>query len=105
MALEYRDNASLVVYAELPGIDPDRDIEITIIHDVLHIRAYRASGPEPKDHPSDLRYGSFVRDIPLPPGTAEDQVTATYRDGTLEVRAPFGEASATPAVTIPVAHD
>jgi len=51
MALEYRDNASLVVYAELPGIDPDRDIEITIIHDVLHIRAYRASGPEPKDHP------------------------------------------------------
>jgi HSP20 family protein len=105
MALEYRDRESLVVQADLPGIDPERDLHITISHDVLHIRASRESGPEPKDHPSDLRYGTFTRDIALPPGTAEDQVTAVYREGKLEVRAPVGSAHTVVAVTVRVDHD
>jgi HSP20 family protein len=90
LAIESREGDVLVIRADLPGIDPDTDVEIFIAHDILHIRAYRVVGPEPRDHPSDLRYGSFVRDIGLPPGTKEGEVSAAYGDGVLEVRVPIG---------------
>lgn len=90
MAVESREGDELVIRADLPGIDPESDIQVSIMHDVLHIRAYRPMGPEPRQHPSDLRYGTFVRDIALPPGTNEDEVTAVYEDGILEIRAPGG---------------
>ena len=32
---------SMIVRAEMPGIDPDRDVEITVADGVLHIRAER----------------------------------------------------------------
>lgn len=105
MALESREGSKLVIRAELPGIDPKRDIEITLTRDVLHIRAYRAVGPEPRDHPSDLRYGSFVRDITLPPNTTEDQVEARYHDGILEVVAPLGSHVGVESARIPVEVD
>ncbi len=102
MALEYLDDSSLVIQAELPGVDPERDIEVWIAYDVLHIRASRDLGPEPGDHASDLRYGAFVRDIALPPGTEEEFVSATYADGLLEVRAPIGDPARPAATRIPV---
>ena len=90
MALESREGDVLIIRAELPGINPETDMDIFIAHDILHIRAYREMGPEPRDHPSDLRYGSFVRDIGLPPGTEESEISATYAGGVLEIRAPIG---------------
>jgi HSP20 family protein len=104
MALEGREGDNLVIRADLPGIDPETDIDISIAHDVLHIRAYREVGAEPRDHPSDLRYGSFVRDIGLPAGTREDQVSAAYGDGVLEVRAPIGTGVKVAARSVPVAR-
>jgi HSP20 family protein len=91
MAIESREGDTLTIRADLPGIDPMTDIEIFIIHDVLHVRASREAGPEPRDHPSDLRYGTFVRDIGLPAGTHEDEVTAAYEAGVLEIRVPIGQ--------------
>ena len=102
MAIEGREGEELVIRADLPGINPESDIEIVILHDVLHIRAYREAGPEPPEHPSDLRYGSFIRDIALPAGTREHEVSATYRAGVLEVRAPVGEGEAVDARIVPV---
>jgi HSP20 family protein len=102
MAIEFREGNHLVIQAELPGIDPDRDLEVTIAHDVLHIRASRETGPDPANLRSDLRFGTFVRDIPLPDGTLEDQVVASYRDDLLEVRAPIGDHTRVAAVRIPV---
>lgn len=101
MALEYRDGDDVVIQASLPGIDPERDLEVFVSHDVLHIRAGHAEGPEPAAYGSDLRYGTFARDIPLPAGTLEDQVTVTYQGTQLEVRAPFAHRPAQ-AVPIPV---
>jgi HSP20 family protein len=103
MALEYCENGSLIVQADLPGIDPERDIQITIVDDVLHIRACRETGPEPRDHPSDLRDGAFSRDIALPAGTTEGEVKAAYRDDRLEVRAPLGASHPAQAVVVRVA--
>ena len=88
---EYEDAGSLVIRAEIPDVDPEEDIEITIDGGRLHIRAERSERSEAKEGESyrtEFRYGSFRRSVPLPAGAAEDDVEASYRDGILEVRIP-----------------
>lgn len=92
MALEFRDGESLVIQADLPELDPERDIEIWVSHGVLHIRARNRRGVDERARGSDLRDGSFARDLALPAGAAGRSVRATYVDGRLEVRAPVGDA-------------
>jgi HSP20 family protein len=102
---EYQDEGTLVVRAELPGIDPDKDVEISVADDVLTIRAERKEESEHKEkdsYRSEFRYGSFLREFALPAGSREAEVTATYRDGVLEVRVPMGTVEKAPGVTIPV---
>ena len=91
---ELVDDKTLVVRAELPGVDPDQDIEITIDGGYLRIHAQRQEKEEHKDkdsYRSEFRYGSFSRSIPLPDGVKEEDIKATYADGVLEVRAPLPE--------------
>lgn len=91
---EYIDDKTLVVRAELPGIDPAKDVEISLAEGVLTIRAERQEKTEHKKkdtYRSEFRYGSFVRNIALPAGATEEDVSATYHDGVLEVRVPLGE--------------
>ncbi|GGG65540.1 hypothetical protein GCM10011374_31770 [Kocuria dechangensis] len=91
---EYRDGDTLVVRAELPGIDPDKDVELTVANDMLHLRAERREKTEHKDksgYRSEFRYGSFSRTVPLPKGCKDEDIAAAYRDGVLEVRVPVGE--------------
>lgn len=38
---EYREDGTLVVRADLPGIDPDKDVELTVADGMLHIQAER----------------------------------------------------------------
>jgi len=86
---EFQDGDTLVVRAELPEIDPDKDVEVTISDGMLHIRAHRTERAEHKDregYRSEFRYGSFERDVLLPSGVEDSDVAATYKDGVLEVR-------------------
>ena len=94
---EFEDDGQLVVRAEMPGIDPDEDVEITVSDHVLHLRAERRSESKTEDKKgfrSEFRYGSFSRRIPLPAGATEDDVKASYTDGILEVRIPIDHAEA-----------
>jgi HSP20 family protein len=94
---EFEDDGKLVVRAEMPGIDPDEDVEITVSDHVLHLRAERRSESKTEDKKgfrSEFRYGSFSRRIPLPAGATEDDVKASYTDGILEVRIPIDHAEA-----------
>jgi HSP20 family protein len=94
---EFREGDSVVVRAELPGIDPDKDVEVTVSDGVLHISAHREERSEHKDehsYRSEFRYGSFSREVPLPTGVDESQIKASYTDGVLEVRAPVPAAKA-----------
>ena len=106
---EYRENGTLVVRAEMAGIDPKKDVEITVFHGVLHISAERRE--EKKDEGKDyfrqeLRYGSFSRDLPLPDGVDESDVKATYKDGILEIRIPLPKDEVEkPTTKIPVTTD
>ncbi len=91
---EFQDEGALVVRAELPGIDPEKDVDITVANGVLTIKASREETSEKKEkasYRSEFRYGSFVRSVTLPAGASDDDVTASYADGVLEVRVPVGE--------------
>jgi HSP20 family protein len=82
----------LTVRAEVPGVDPEKDVEVTLSEGRLQIRAERREKTEQKDKGnfrSEFRYGSFFRSVPLPKGVKGEDITATYKDGVLEVRAPI----------------
>lgn len=91
---EYVEDGQVVVRADLPGVDPDRDVDISIEAGNLRIRAERRHEETTEGRSywrSEIRYGSFTRLIPLPTGTKEKDIKASYKDGILEVRAPVNE--------------
>jgi HSP20 family protein len=102
---EFREGNEYVIKGELPGIDPEKDVEITIVDGVMRLRAHRTERSEMKDtvaYRSEFHYGEFVREVPLPLGSSEADVKATYKDGILEVRVPIFE-EVKPSVThVPV---
>jgi len=76
-----------VIRAELPGLDPERDIEVTVEGRTLTIHAERRqkdSGP----YRSEFRYGSLTRLVRLPARVDAQDVTARYEKGVLEVSVP-----------------
>ncbi|HXX90675.1 MAG TPA: Hsp20/alpha crystallin family protein [Acidimicrobiales bacterium] len=103
---EYTEDGTLVVRAELPGIDPDQDVAIEVGDGALTIRAERSEIAEHAGrffHRHELRYGSFVRTLALPQGVEPEEVAASYKDGVLEIRVPLpAEATKTPSRRVPV---
>lgn len=94
---EFTEADHLVVRAELPGIDPEKDVEITVEDGRLQITAERREEEEKEGRHfrrRELRYGSFSRTLPLPEGTDEQAITASYHNGVLEVRVPTPKAAA-----------
>ena len=86
-----REDGTLVVRADLPGIDPDKDVELTIAGGMLHIEAERREEEKHEEKGylrQELRYGSLSRSLPLPEGVTEADIAATYKDGVLEIRIP-----------------
>lgn len=105
------------VRAELPGIDADRDLEVSIADGRLFLLAERRrgatgtagagdrgragrsgySGPsgEPGDPGyqgyagySEFRYGAFARALRLPPGARGTEATVRYENGVVTVTVP-----------------
>jgi len=72
------------VRAEIPGIDPEKDVDITVRDGQLTIKAERSEKKE-FDGRSEFSYGSFVRTVSLPAGANEDDIKATYDKGILSV--------------------
>jgi HSP20 family molecular chaperone IbpA len=81
---EYAEDGKYVVRAELAGIDPDKDAEITVSAGSLTIHAERHLTMD-KPHRSEFRYGSLTRTLPLPADANPDDVTAAYADGILTI--------------------
>jgi HSP20 family protein len=101
---EFVDDDKLVVRAELPGIDPERDVEINVRDHSLRIRAERHQEHREDEggrYHSEFHYGTFTRIVPLSSSVSETDVKASYRDGILEVRVPIDEKDAT-AKKIPI---
>lgn len=92
---DFMDDGTFVVRAELPGMDPEKDIELDVSNDTLTIRGERREEHKDKHH-HELHYGSFYRSVHLPVGVKAEDVKATYNDGVLEVRVPTPEKPAEP---------
>ncbi|MFJ8200816.1 Hsp20/alpha crystallin family protein [Streptomyces sp. NPDC096152] len=99
---EHMADGTYVLRAELPGIDPAKDVEITVTEDVLTLRAQRSEKTEER-HRTEFRYGTFARSVRLPAGARGDEATAEYKDGVLTIAVPVPEEK--PGTrTIPVRH-
>ena len=91
---EFTEDDKLVVRAELPGIDPERDVDIDIQDHSLRIRAERRHEERKEERGSfhsEFHYGTFTRVIPLATAASDKDVKASYRDGILEVRVPIDQ--------------
>ena len=91
----YDDGESIVVRAEIPGIDPD-DLEIHATLNSLTIKGERKQ-PEKKErasfHRRERSHGTFSRTINLPQEIDADKVHANYKLGVLDVLLPKAEAT------------
>ena len=84
-------DGSYEVRAELPGIDPAKDDDITVRDGQLTIKAERTEKKESNGR-SEFSYGSFMRSVTLPSGADEDSIKASYDKGILTVSVPVTEA-------------
>ena len=94
---EFVEGDTCVIRAELPGIDPDKDVELTVADGMLRIHAQRRVEEKTEDKGymrHELRFGTFTRTLPLPEGASDTDITASYKDGMLEIRIPVVERSA-----------
>ncbi len=104
---EFVEGDTCVIRAEIPGVDPEKDIEITVADGIVHLSAHREERTQeerPSGYRSEFRYGSFSRSVRLPEGATEQDVTATYKDGVLEVRIPVATARRPEPARIRVEH-
>ena len=89
----FEDGGTLVVRAELPGVAKD-DLSVKVAEDTLLISGERRHEEkvERRDYMRvERNYGSFSRSIPLPEGVKTEEISATLKDGVLEVRLPRAE--------------
>ncbi|HTQ15823.1 HSP20 family small heat-shock protein [Mycobacterium sp.] len=84
------EDGRYVVRAEIPGVDPAADIDITVRDGQLIVRAERSEKKEFNGR-SEFSYGSFVRAVSLPAGANDDDIQATYDKGILTVSVGLSE--------------
>ena len=81
---EYTEEGHYVVKAELAGIDPRTDADVTVGPGYLTIHAER-HGTSEGTLRSEFRYGSFTRTLPIPGDANPEDATAAYADGILTI--------------------
>jgi HSP20 family protein len=104
---ELREGDTLVIRAEMPGIDPDKDVEIDVRDQTLEIHAERKEEKTEEAEGmrrSEFRYGRFFRAVPLPSEAKAGDVSAQYKDGILEVRVPCAPQPEEAPKRIPVSR-
>jgi HSP20 family protein len=104
---EYQEGDTVVVRAEIPDLDPEKDLEVTVTGNELRIHAHREQKAEHKDkdgYRSEFRYGEFVREVLLPEGALSEEIKASYVNGILEVRIPCHEKPKVEVTKVPVTH-
>ena len=86
---QFKDGDDLVIRAEMPGIENEDDIEVSVTADQLTVsakREHRSESDTDGTFRSEFRYGSFSRTVPVPAGTSADDISASYTNGIVEVR-------------------
>jgi HSP20 family protein len=90
------ENGRYEVRAQIPGVDPTSDVEITTDDGWLTIAAERTQKTAPTGR-SEFWYGWVARSVQLPDGANPDGITTSYDKGILSVSLPVEESMAEPA--------
>ena len=93
-ALDVWETPTEVVYAfDLPGISEEQ-ISIQVTDETMTVSAEREKTDETSEngfYRFERRYGTFARAVGLPQGVDQDNISARYENGVLEVRVPKPE--------------
>jgi len=92
----------VVVKAEMPGIAPDK-IEVSVSGNELRISGERTEEKEVKEehyYRSERSYGKLFRSVALPEGCDTGKISASARDGVVEIVIPRSAAAATRKVEV-----
>ena len=95
----------LVIRAEIPGVRME-DMDVRIDNGVLTLRGERKQDTEVGEENAyrlERVYGMFTRSFSLPTTVDAGKVTATYKDGILEVSVPKVESARPKQVEIKAA--
>lgn len=98
----YDNDDSIVIKAELPGIDKE-GIEIDVKDRVLTLKGERSSESEVKDdnyYRRERSFGKFERAFNLPADVDPDKIKADYKDGVLKIDIPKPEEKKPRQITI-----
>jgi HSP20 family protein len=97
----------LMVKVDLPGLKKE-EVTVNVTRDGLAIEGERTHEAEDKSNDwftTERTYGRFYRLVPLPEGVNFKEVSATFKNGVLEVTVPLPAAAATTPFTVPVSGD
>jgi HSP20 family molecular chaperone IbpA len=100
---DYTEDGRYMICAELPGVDPEKDVEVTVESGMLTIHAERREEAKEGRH-SEFRYGSLTRSVTLPEGADPAKITASYDQGILKVSVPVPEQAKPAARRIAIGH-
>jgi HSP20 family protein len=84
------DANAVYIHAELPGMAQE-DVKITVKDDVLTIRGEKKREEKFEErnyHHIERSYGEFVRRFSLPENIRQDSISASFKNGVLEITAP-----------------
>jgi len=95
---------TLMVKVDLPGLKKE-EVTVNVTPDGLAITGERTREAEEKKNEwftTERTYGKFSRLVPLPDGVDYKEVTATFKNGVLEIAVPLPAANAAKPYTVPV---
>jgi HSP20 family protein len=87
------EDGRFVLYADIPGVER-KDVDITLEDGVLTIKGERRE--QNAEQPGDFRHreraqGAFLRRFSLPDTVNDEQISATAKDGVLQIVIPKQE--------------
>jgi HSP20 family protein len=98
----YTTGNELIMKAELPGMKRE-DINVRLVDNNLVISGEKKTEEkvEQKDYLRlERSFGSFTRSLHLPEGCMTDRLSATYKNGVLEIRVPREGGTEAKTITI-----
>ncbi|GAB4371584.1 MAG: Hsp20/alpha crystallin family protein [Calditrichia bacterium] len=94
-----------ILTAEIPGVEKE-DIEVVLKDDVLTISGERKKEKEEKDvnyHRVERNYGKFCRSFRIPAQIQQEKISASYKNGILELHLPKAEEVKPKSIEVKVA--
>ncbi|WP_373251328.1 Hsp20/alpha crystallin family protein [Brevundimonas sp.] len=98
------DDAGMELTVETPGLT-EKDVRVELDGDVLTVSGDKKSENEERKqgyHLVERRFGSFSRSVRLPAGFDAGQLSASMKDGVLQIKAPRAKDTSAGKVAIPV---